>query len=60
MGYWGYEGDRNNFFSKIQLVGQKNIEAKHLSQVKARYQSFLQPKRYKYGGCFSLLGGYNI
>ena len=25
--------------SKIQLVGQKNIETKHLSQVKARYES---------------------
>ena len=25
MGYWlrGHEGERNNFFSKIQLVGQK-------------------------------------
>ena len=33
MGYWlrGYEGERNNCFSKIQLVGQKNIENKHLS-----------------------------
>ena len=29
-------GDRNNCFSKIQLVGQKNIETKHLSLVKAR------------------------
>ena len=38
MGYWlrGYEGERNNCFSKIQLVDQKNIETKHLSQVKAR------------------------
>ena len=28
MGYWlrGYEGERNNFFSKIQLVGQKYRE----------------------------------
>ena len=27
MGYWlrGYEGQRNNCFSKIQLVGQKKI-----------------------------------
>ena len=27
MGYWlrGYEDERNNCFSKIQLVGQKNI-----------------------------------
>ena len=38
MGYWlrGYEDKRNNCFSKIQLV----IETKHLSQVKARYESF--------------------
>ena len=28
VGYWlwGHEGERNNCFSKIQLVGQKNIE----------------------------------
>ena len=32
MGYWlrGHEGERNNCFSKIQLVGQKNIKTKHL------------------------------
>ena len=30
--------------SKIQLVGQKNIETKHLSQVKARYESFFTAK----------------
>ena len=41
MGYClrGHEGERNNCFSKIQLVGPKNIKAKHLSQVKARLQS---------------------
>ena len=40
MGYWliGYEGERNNCFSQLQLVGQKNIETKRLSQVKARHQ----------------------
>ena len=39
MGYWlwGHEGERNNCFGKIQLVGQKNIETKHLSLVKARF-----------------------
>ena len=28
MGYWlrAHEGERNSCFSKIQLVGQKNIE----------------------------------
>ena len=40
----GYEGERNNCFSKIQLVAQKNIETKHLSQVKARYESFFTAK----------------
>ena len=46
MGYWlrGYEGERNNCFSKIQLVDKKNIETKHLSQVKARHQSFFTAK----------------
>ena len=39
---------RNNCFSKIQLVGQKNIETKHLSLVK-----FALSRR------FSLLVGYN-
>ena len=29
----GHEGERNNCFSKIQLVGQKNNETKHLSLV---------------------------
>ena len=39
MGYWlrGHEGERNNCFSKIQLVGQKNFETKHHSLVKARF-----------------------
>ena len=40
----GYEGERNNCFSKIQLLGQKNIETKHLSQVKAGHQSFFTAK----------------
>ena len=31
-------------FSKIQLVGQKNIETKRLFQVKARHESFLIAK----------------
>ena len=46
MGYWlrGYEGERNNCFSKILLVGPKNMETKYLSQVKARHQSFFAAK----------------
>ena len=39
-----YEGERNICFSKIQLVGQRNIENKHLSQVKAGHQSFFTAK----------------
>ena len=31
-----HEGERNNCFSKIQLVGEKNIETRHLALVKAR------------------------
>ena len=46
MGYWrrGHEGERNYCFSNIQLVGQKNIETKHLPQVIARLQSFFTAK----------------
>ena len=46
MDYWliGYEGERNNCFRKIQLVGQKNIKTKHLSQVKAGHQSSFTAK----------------
>ena len=42
MGYWfrAHEGERNNCFSKIQLVGQKNIETKRLSLVKATFLVF--------------------
>ena len=49
-----------NCFSKIQLVGQKNIETKHLSQVKARYESVFSTKTLEIWRCFSLLVGYNI
>ena len=57
MGYWliRYEGERNNCFSKIQLVGQKNIKSKHVKkclQVKAGHQSFFQ-----YGKHFFATGG---
>ena len=56
MGYWfrGYEGERSNCLSKIQLVGQKNIKTKHLSEV------LFHRQHYKYDGRFSLLVGYNI
>ena len=51
----GHEGERNNCFSKIQLVGQK-----HLHLLKLDFNPFLLTKHYKYGGCFSLPVGYNI
>ena len=62
MGYRlrGYEGERNNCFSKIQVVGQKNIKTKHLSQVKARLQSSFTAKTLQTWRRFSLLVGYNI
>ena len=42
----------------FQLVDQKKIETKHLSLVKASFNPFLLPKRYKYGQHFLLLVGY--
>ena len=57
MGYSlrDHEGERNNCFSKIQLVGQKNIKTKHLSQVKARLQSSFTAKTLQIWRGFSLL-----
>ena len=52
MGYWlrAHEGERNNCFSKIQLAGQKNIETKHLSQVKARLLICFKPALFATSG----------
>ena len=46
MGYSlrGHEGERNNCFGKIQLVGQKNVETRHISLVRARPWSFFAAK----------------
>ena len=62
MGYWlkGHEGERNNCFSKIQLVGQKNIKTKHLSHVEDRLQSSFTAKTLQIWRRLSLLVGYNI
>ena len=62
MGYWlrGHEGERNNCFSKIQLVGPKNIDTKYLSQGKARHQSSFTAKTLQIWRRLSLLVGYNI
>ena len=58
MGYWlsGHEGERNNWFSKIQLVRQKYRYKTALAS-KTRFSRHcfgLQSRR------FSLLVGYNI
>ena len=58
MGYWlrGHAGERNNCFSKIQLVGQK-FRDKTTSASKTRFNRLFfgfQSQR------FSLLVGYNI
>ena len=61
-GLWlrGHEGERNNCFSKFQLVGQKNIKTKHLSQLEARLQSSFTAKTLQIWRHFSLLVCYNI
>ena len=58
MGYWlrGHEGERNNYFSKIQLASQKH-------QDKTTLASETQFSRHCFGfqsWRFSLLVGYNI
>ena len=58
MGYWlrGHDGERNNCFSKIQLVGKKYLDKTTLAG-KTRFSDHcfgFQSRR------FSLLVGYNI
>ena len=58
MGYWlrGHEGERNNCFSKIQLVDQKYRDKTTLaSQTRFRCHCFGFPSQR-----FSLLVGFNI
>ena len=54
MGIWlrGYEGERNNCFSKIQLVGQKISRLNIFREWKLDINPFLPPKHFKYGGTF--------
>ena len=54
------EGERNNWFSKIQLVGQKISGQNIFRSLKLVLNTFLPSKHYKYGGRFLLLVGYNI
>ena len=62
VGYWlrGYEGERNNCFSKIQLVGQKKTRLNIFRKLKLDINPFLPPKHYKYDERISLLVGYNM
>ena len=62
MGYEliAHEGERNNCLRKIQLVGEKNIKTKHLSQFESRCQSSFTAKTLQIWWRFSLLVGYNI
>ena len=54
MGYWlrGHEGERNNRFSKIQIVGKISRQ----NNLKQDFNLFLPQKLPR----FSLLVGYNI
>ena len=54
MGYWlrGHEGERNNCFSKIQLVGKKISRLNIFRKLKLDFNPLLPPKHYKYGCTF--------
>ena len=58
MGYWlrGHEGERNNCFSKIQLVGQKYRDKTTLAG-KTRFSRHYIGFQSRH---FSLLVGYNM
>ena len=62
VGYWlrGYEGERNNCFSKIQLVGKKNIDTNIFRKLKLDINPFLTAKTLQVWRAFSLLVGCNI
>ena len=57
MDYWlrNHEGERNNCFSKIKLVGQ-NIDNKKSNYLKLDFNPFLPSKSRR----FSLRVGYDI
>ena len=52
MGYWlrGYEGERNNCFSKISKISFSKVDQKDIEIT----NPFLPPKHYKYGGPVSV------
>ena len=58
MGYWlrGHEGERNNCFCKIQLVGKKKSRENNFSE-----QNTIKPPLFWFSKPeLSLLVGYNI
>ena len=59
MGYWlrGHEGERNNCFSKIQLVGQKKIwRLSIFRKLKLDFNPLLPPKHYNMAALFATSG----
>ena len=55
MGYWlrGHEGERNNCFSKIELVGKKNIETKNIfRKLKLDFNPFYRQNITNMAGAF--------
>ena len=62
MGYWfkGHEGEERIVLVKSNYLVKKTSRLNGLRKLKLDTNPFLPPKHYKYGGCFSLLVGYNI
>ena len=58
MGYWfwGHEGERNNCFSKIQLVGQKISTKIIFRYLKLDFNPFLLPNITNMAGAFATSG----
>ena len=48
----GHEGERNNCFNKIQLVGPKISRLNIFRKLKLDINPLLPPKHCKYGGAF--------
>jgi len=54
MGYWltGYEGERNNCFSKIQLVGKKKSRLNIFRKLKLDINPFFRQNITNMAGAF--------
>ena len=62
MGYWlrGHEGERNNCFSKIQLVGQKISRLNIFREWKLDINPFYRQNITNMADAFRSLVGYSI